>query len=329
MITEHATRTDEEIVACALGCPPDDEPVVVGHDRLNGVAGQWRVVRCRTCGLMRTSPRPTPDAMAAFYPDDYAPYASSRVDHKTGAPRGRTTGWRRILAPLNHPLPASTRPGRMLEVGCGSGSFLHEMAQRGWDVAGLEFSERAAAAARAHGYPVVTGALETAQPPGDAFDLIAGWMVLEHLHNPVDALRRLRSWANADGWLVLSVPDASAFERRLFGDAWFALQLPTHLFHYTPRTLRAVLRAGGWKAERILWQRNPTNLLRSLRYVAEDRGWRSAATIAGDIASGRRFPRARALLGLALGATRQSGRMTVWARPAETCGMSPGRAQVR
>src|SRR3546814_19345766 len=59
-------------------------------------------------------------------------------------------------------------------------------------------------------------------------DLIVGWMVLEHLHQPLAVLRKLRRWIQPDGWLVLSVPDAGSLEFRVFGDRWYALQLPTH-----------------------------------------------------------------------------------------------------
>lgn len=317
-----------ETVPCPLGCIAESSPVVRGHDRLNGMPGVFEVVRCARCGLMRTSPRPTPSSIGQYYPDDYGPYEMTRVADGSAAPASAPRKRRFGFSPLTHPLP-DVRPGRMLEIGCGSGSFLHEMAGRQWEVSGIEFSPTAAARARSLGFPVQTGALETATPPGAAFDLVVGWMVLEHLHDPVGALRRLREWIDPDGWLVLSVPDARALERRVFGDAWYALSLPTHLYHYTPRTLRAMLAAGGWRAERFFWQRNPDNLLHSMRYRAEERRWQRTADFLRGVTAGRRMVRARALLGLALGVTRQSGRMTVWARPGEVRGTSPGSARAR
>ena len=82
-----------------------------------------------------------------------------------------------------------------------------------------------------------------------------GWMVLEHLHDPVNALRRIRSWARPEAWLCLSVPDANAIEFSLFGRYWYALQVPAHLTHVTPRTLRAVLDSAGWRVEKVLHHR--------------------------------------------------------------------------
>src|SRR3546814_6395605 len=93
-------------------------------------------------------------------------------------------------------------------------------------------------------------------------------MVLEHLHQPLDVLQKLRSWVRPDGWLVLSVPDAGGLEFRLFGDRWYALQLPTHLHHFSPETLTRMLTAAGWAVDRTLWHGSATNTLMSLSYLA-------------------------------------------------------------
>jgi hypothetical protein len=60
-------------VGCPLGCPPDDEPVLQAIDELHGLPGRFSVVRCRSCKLMRTSPRPTLESIGQYYPDPYGP----------------------------------------------------------------------------------------------------------------------------------------------------------------------------------------------------------------------------------------------------------------
>ncbi len=304
-----AART--ESAPCPLGCSAGDVLVLTAHDRLHGLPGEWRVVRCLGCGLMRTNPRPTRQAIGAFYPDDYQPFHDTRVPAE---PRryDLEPSWRDSL---HRAVPALT-PGRLLEVGCGSGSFLHAMAARGWKVRGLEPSPEAAAAARAAGYDVVSAQLEAAGDLEGPYHLIAGWMVAEHLHEPVTALTRLRR-ASVDGaWLAISVPDAGSWEFAAFGDAWYALQVPTHLFHYTRETLQLVLARAGWRLKRVMWQRDAKNLFHSLRYRCADRGWEGGAAWLGEAALGRRIPRVRAALGQVLGRLRASGRMTAWARAA-------------
>jgi hypothetical protein len=149
--------------------------------------------------------------------------------------------------------------------------------------------------------------------PLEPYDLIVGWMVFEHLHEPMQVLEKLRHWTQPDGWLVLSVPDAGALEFTVFKDAWYALHLPHHLYHYTLETLGLVLERSGWHIERVFWHSNPTNLLQSLRYRCRERGWQKAADYLLDIVAGRRQRYARLLLGRVLGMLHASGRMTVWA----------------
>lgn len=309
---------DLERVSCPLGCAGGDELVLIGRDRLHDLPGEFRVVRCRECGLMRTDPRPTLEGIGFYYPSDYRPYLTTRVGAATPAVRTDAVGSlrravRRMLHPVSNEMP-DLPPGRMLELGCGSGAFMHGMAQKGWVVEGIEPSPAAGSEARALGYPVHIGPLETAPDPAAPYDLIVGWMVLEHLHEPVAALEKLRRWSTSGAWLVASVPDAGAWELRLFGDAWYALHLPGHLFHYTPATLGRVLERAGWRLERVFWQDNPNNLLLSARYRALERGWDRAAQTLQGMANGERLHRTRSLLGKLLGRLRSSGRITIWAR---------------
>lgn len=305
-----------ETVKCPLGCPPDDEFVLSGRDRLHGIPGEFPVVRCRRCGLLRTSPRPTPAEIHRYYPDAYGPYATTIVGREPNdavPPRRWSRILGRLLEPKTNVLPPIP-PGRLLEIGCGSGAFLHRMARAGWEVAGLELSGTAGEEARRLGFPIFIGSLADAPDPVKPFNLIVGWMVLEHLHAPVDMLRKLHRWSSPGGWLALSIPDAGALEFKLFRDAWYALDVPRHLFHFTSRTAGLVLARSGWRLERVVWHDNPNNLILSLRNRFQELGWSGAAARLRDVADGRRHGHARLVLGKLLGALRASGRMTLWAR---------------
>ncbi len=310
---------------CPLGCQGPDEEVVIGGDILHGLPGKFTVVKCRSCGLMRTNPRPTQDAISAYYPDDYGPYIGTRVPN--AIPK-RAVWVRKILKPLISRLfnskgtfLPSIKPGKMLEIGCASGSYLHQMAGQGWKVQGIEFSEKAAKSATALGYQVYVGSLETAPNPDEAFDLIVGWMVLEHLHDPIACLKKLRVWAKPNAWLALSVPNAGSIEFRIFRDKWYALQLPTHLYHYTPTTIETVLSSAGWTLEKIHHQRVLNNLFVSIGYVLQSKGYSKLGQKFIE------FPAHAALwwyilypLALLLSIFGQTGRMTVWARLSTTPG---------
>jgi 2-polyprenyl-3-methyl-5-hydroxy-6-metoxy-1,4-benzoquinol methylase len=315
-------QVELESSGCPLGCAPDDVHVLESRDRLNGLPGRFRIVRCRGCGLMRTDPRPTPASIGFYYPETYSPYL---VDGPPARPAKPRAGWKRAIDRIagagasSHDVPPLS-PGRLLEIGCSGGAYLEEMRSRGWQVEGVEFSAHAAAIAQGRGLRVHVGALESIGALSGPFDLIAGWMVLEHLHRPVEVLRMLRGVAHERTWLALSVPDAAALQFRVFGPALYSLHLPNHLYHFTSETLVRVLAAGGWRLQRTIHQQNPNDLLQSLRYLALDHGWADLARALEETAAARRNARLRRLLGMVLGKLRQSGRMTVWARAASRTG---------
>src|SRR3546814_15987478 len=91
------------------------------------------------------------------------------------------------------------------------------MARACWEVEGIEPSAHAAHQAMEAGYKVRNVSLEAAGDPQLPFDLIVGWMVLEHLHQPLDVLQKLRSWVRQAGWPVLSVTAAGGRADRTSG----------------------------------------------------------------------------------------------------------------
>ena len=309
-----------EDVSCPLGCPESDEVVLTGQDRIHNLPGEFTIVKCHTCGLMRTNPRPTPDAIGFYYPDNYGPYLGTQVRQtKT------TSGIKKLIRPFakwffnnkSQELPAMA-PTRMLEIGCASGAFLHQMADQGWQVEGIEFSEKAAQAASQLGYKVHAGPLEIAPAPEHLLDLVVGWMVLEHLHDPVGCLKKLHEWSSQDAWLVLSVPNANSFEFQIFKDKWYALHLPNHLYHFTPRSLAQVLKAGGWSLEKVHHQQSIINLIESTAYVVESKGWiRLSKWLHDFVMRGGKWLDLLFPIAWVLSVFGQTGRMTVWARKNE------------
>jgi 2-polyprenyl-3-methyl-5-hydroxy-6-metoxy-1,4-benzoquinol methylase len=302
-----------ENCSCPLGCVPNDELVVVGRDRLHDLPGTFRVVKCLTCHLMRTNPRPTPQTIGYYYPSDYGPFQTTRVQ-RTRPSRSWRRMLRRMLS-LNNDCIPPVQTGRLIEFGCGAGIFLHQMALQGWEVEGVELNADAAKSAQALGYDVHIGSIEDMPGPSQMYDLVVGWMVLEHLHDPVSALCKLRRWTRRGGWLAVSTPNAASLEFSAFKDAWFALQVPTHLYHFTPRTLRKVLEAGGWRMERTFHQRVVGNLVASLGYVLQDR--HAPKNLTDTLVT---FPGNGTLqyafypVGFLFALFGQTGRMTVWAR---------------
>lgn len=311
------TKVVLESKPCPLGCDSNDEFLFVARDRLYNLPGEFAVVRCKTCGLIRTNPRPTPESIGFYYPDNYSPYQGTKVNltFSKNSSYSFIKSFLRKIFQFNTECLPSIKPQRMLEIGCASGAFMHRMALNGWDVEGIEFSPQAAENARALGYPVYAGSIERAPDPAKPYDLVVGWMVLEHLQDPILALQKLHRWARPGGWLVVSLPNANAFEFRIFKKNWYALQVPTHLYHFTPKTLQKLLERGGWRIERVLHQRLLSNLVASIGFFLQELGY---TKIAQKLVS---FPEKPGRwhyllypLAYILSFFGQTGRMTIWAR---------------
>lgn len=308
-----------EEATCPLCGPSQNRFVLTGHDNLHDLPGKFTIVECTSCELKRTSPRPSANTIGYYYPDDYGPYVSTIV---TDAAVKNTDLKSRLIVTAKKvfdtkawALPRFDQPGSMLEVGCASGNFLHFMAQKGWRVEGIEFSDDAATTARKLGYRVDSGAVENIEKQEEYFDLVVGWMVIEHLHDPVSSLKKMAKWAKPSGKLAISVPNAGSAEFALFGSRWYALQLPTHLFHYDTKSITQVLNAAGWKVTHIHHHRTIANAIASFGYLLRDKGLDGLGQKLID------FPERGGRLGALLlfpisflfALLGQTGRMTIWA----------------
>jgi SAM-dependent methyltransferase len=227
--------------------------VIEAADAQAGGSGSlFRVVQCVVCGLRYTHPRPTVAAIGTFYPEQYRP-------HRVGR-RGQRQRWWRCL-PLLRKQPCQEHrvlpwqgQGRLLDFGCGGGRFLQAMQRAGWQVTGVDASAAAVQTVRQElGLPVVQGSLPHAGLTDGSFDVVTMNHSLEHVHQPVDVLRAAWRLLAPGGKVVVAVPNMDSLAFRWFGRSWFALDLPRHLTHFTPDTLRRMLEHAGFCPGPVEW----------------------------------------------------------------------------
>lgn len=161
---------------------------------------------------------------------------------------------------------ASQQP-RALELGCATGHYLTRLTDAGWVATGIEPGERPAAIAIQSGLDVQCGTLESCRFPADFFELAAAWMVIEHVPDPRGTLQELHRLLKPDGTLLFSIPNAGCWEPKVFGRYWYVWELPRHLHHFTPRSIRMLLTQVGFSEIKIIHQRNLSNVIGSLALV--------------------------------------------------------------
>ncbi|MBU1692981.1 MAG: class I SAM-dependent methyltransferase [Verrucomicrobia bacterium] len=137
--------------------------------------------------------------------------------------------------------------GRVLDVGCATGSLLEELRSKGWEPYGVEPDAASAAFARERlGLDVRQGTLKDAQFPDEHFDLICFWHVLEHVPDPRPTLAEAARVARPGATLLLSLPDPESWMAALFGPYWCGWDVPRHLCLFPKRVLARLLAETGW-----------------------------------------------------------------------------------
>jgi SAM-dependent methyltransferase len=143
-------------------------------------------------------------------------------------------------------------PAALLEVGAAAGFLLDEARRLGYRATGIEPN----AAMASHGRDVLgldlrTGTVEAAALPTGSFDAACAFHVVEHLAAPVEAVRAIAAALQPAGALLLEVPNAASAAARRRGGAWPPLDVPYHVGHHGPRSMRALLERAGLQVLRI------------------------------------------------------------------------------
>ncbi len=251
-------------------------------DPMFGTPGAWNVKRCPAsgCGLLWLDPMPLDTEVLRAY-DNYYTHETlpaqrplsfrrrllrqldcSYLHGKYGYCEGIASGLKwagawRFLHPLKKAaldfgvlyLPAR-RGARLLEIGCGRGDTLQTLSDSGWISEGVDFDPRVVAAARARGLQVRLGSLAAQQFPEDYFDAVAMSHLIEHVHDPLALLSESRRIMKPGARIVLVTPNARSVMHGLFGSSWRSLDLPRHLYLFTPETLVALASRAGFTGVR-------------------------------------------------------------------------------
>jgi SAM-dependent methyltransferase len=236
-------------------------------DYLSGTPGSWRMARCPdpSCAMLWLDPKP----LATDLIKAYATY------HTHGSPRTRKlsalwlsavnsackqachllemgTGLGRQRRELRTMFIGKAGPGRLLEVGSGSGRFLNRMRKAGWTVEGIDFDPVAASRARERfGIPVAIGSLPDLRYPEGKYDVVAMSQVIEHVPDPAALLKECRRVLRPGGRLVLSTPNARSVAHRVYGRHWRGLEPPRHQQVFTPAALSLCARDCGFVDARV------------------------------------------------------------------------------
>jgi SAM-dependent methyltransferase len=251
---------------CALCGGHEFVPGLRARDFHYGNPGEYTQSQCTGCGLAFLDPMYNEAELAAFYPKNYYAFGD-RFPIANPTYSFKQKIWR-LAGRREYPTkdPKFARPGKMLDVGCGSGWFLSQMRDQGWHVTGVEPNAAAAEFGRREkGLNIFAGSLLQAKFPDRCFDYVRMNHSLEHIEHPNQVLDEAYRVLADDGKLMVGVPNRDSFNARVFGRYWHHLALPVHTFSYSVRTLSRMLGKHRFQVRKVEFNTNATPLLESVQ----------------------------------------------------------------
>ena len=209
------------------------------------------VWHCNQCSARFTQDIPGDLEIGAYYQsEEYV----SHSDTKKGLINKLYHAVRKITLSSKRKMVTSALPqirGNILDYGCGTGAFLREMQSAGWQITGLEPDTRTRN---------IAGKLvgQTIYPPTyinsiseNLFDAITLWHVLEHVHLLHQTLKQLNRVLKPGGHIFIAVPNYTSQDAIKYQADWAAWDVPRHLYHFSPESIKKLLPRHGFKLTEI------------------------------------------------------------------------------
>jgi SAM-dependent methyltransferase len=218
-------------------CPLCKSGLFLNHEEIKdyAVSGESFILCiCQNCGLKFTNPRPTESAIGPYYQsEDYISHQDKSTNiinllYKTV----RLITTKKKLSWLNK---YHNSKGNLLDMGCGTGYFLHKANEDGWKTTGIEPNKAARKLAKSKGLYVRQELKDLDQKI--KYDVISLFHVLEHIHHLRKTTKRLLKLLNNGGILMIAVPNNQSFDSIHYGTKWASLDVPRHLYHFTPESI--------------------------------------------------------------------------------------------
>lgn len=179
--------------------------------------------------LLKTTPQPSPEKLPSYYEsDDY-------ISH--------TDGKRSLFEKVYHIIKRKairdkvklitsfqSDKGSLLDIGAGTGDFLLEAKNQGWNTVGIEPSEKAKKSAIGKG---IRFAENFEQLENHSFDVITMWHVLEHVPDLENQIATLKRLLKPNGTIIIAVPNFKSYDAKYYGAFWAAYDVPRHLWHFS------------------------------------------------------------------------------------------------
>ena len=245
------------------------------------------ILRCGECDLMWLYPRPELEQLHKVYDEGY--YQNKEFFQKDGnklygyvdylAERiNKQYDYQRVVGRVKKMLPeqgvGSDEKRRWLDVGCGLGFLMDVAFDQGFQVKGVEFNRSAIRYIQSKfTFPVEYGLVQEVKFDG-VFDVISLFDVIEHMADPVDAMRFLRGIIAPDGVCVIQTMDCGSLMSRLIGKHLEDFRRTReHLYFFTRGAITRMLNETGWEVVEIRFVGHTFQIGDLIKRISVYAGW--------------------------------------------------------
>jgi 2-polyprenyl-3-methyl-5-hydroxy-6-metoxy-1,4-benzoquinol methylase len=202
------------------------------------------------CNFRFTNPIPTENTIGEYYKsENYISHSSTKkgvinkIYHRV---RERAIKQKESL------ISSLSRDKTLLDIGCGTGDFLGYCKKQNWKAIGLEPDENARKLALSNNNTDAFSLENLYELESESRDVITMWHVLEHVYHLNKDIEQYKRILKPGGHLVVAVPNCSSHDANYYKENWAALDLPIHLYHFTPQTIKKLMSNHGLELISVL-----------------------------------------------------------------------------
>jgi SAM-dependent methyltransferase len=191
---------------------------------------KFTIEQCSSCGFKLTNPRPALKDL-----DQY--YESTEYISHSNADRGLVNKIYQIVR--SYTLKSKfklihkyVKSGKILDIGCGTGEFLHNIQHKDFIATGIEPNENARNQAKRKFGLAVYDETDINGLQKNQFDVITLWHVLEHVYDLDERISQIKELIADNGILIVALPNPSSWDAKHYKKYWAAYDCPRHLYHF-------------------------------------------------------------------------------------------------
>lgn len=211
----------------------------------------FRIFQCANCSLRFTQDVPEATEIGRYYQsENYI----SHTETKKGIVNLLYLQVRKFTLSSKRKLIekiTGVKKGTLLDVGAGTGAFVHHMQLAGWRVEGVEPDASAIKrAASTYGLQLKPSS-ELFSLPAGSYNALSLWHVLEHVHDLHGYIEQLKRLCRHSGRIFIAVPNYTSYDAEKYGAYWAAYDVPRHLYHFSPAAMSELMKRHGCVIESI------------------------------------------------------------------------------